>query len=89
MKPKERGGTKTSSFGVSKRESHDSSDFYSRKLYESRREDASTGQENPIDESLLDTVQCVDSRDISSQMRASISWSPRPRTTWGRTTILT
>lgn len=65
MKSKERGGTKTSSFGVSKRESHDSSDFYSRKLYESKREDASTDQENPIDESLLDTVQCIDSRDMS------------------------
>ena len=65
MKSKKRGGTKTSSFGVSKRESHDSSDFYSRKLYESRREDASTDQENPIEESLLDTVQCVDSRDMS------------------------
>ncbi len=65
MKSKKRGGTKTSSFGVSKRESHDSSDFYSRKLYESRREDASTVQENPIEESLLDTVQCVDSRDMS------------------------
>ncbi len=65
MKHKKRGGTKTSSFGVSKRESHDSSDFYSRKLYEGRREDASTDQENPIDESLLDTIQCVDSRDMS------------------------
>jgi len=65
LKSKKRGGTKTSSFGVSKRESHDSSDFYSRKLYESRREDASTDQENPIEESLLDTVQCVDSRDMS------------------------
>jgi len=65
LRPKKRGGTKTSSFGVSKRESHDSSTFYSRKLYESKREDASTDQENPIDESLLDTVQCVDSREMS------------------------
>ena len=64
-KSRERGGTKTSSFGVSKRESHDSSDFYSRKLYEGKSEDASTKQENPIEESLLNTVQCIDSRDMS------------------------
>jgi DNA modification methylase len=65
LKSKKREGTKTSSFGVSKRESHDSSDFYSRKLYENKEEDASTDHENPIDEILLDTVQCVDSRDMS------------------------
>ena len=65
MKPREREGTKTSSFGVSKRESHDSTSFYSRRLYDNECEPELPSKENPIGRGLLDTVQCVDSRDMS------------------------
>ncbi len=64
-KARGRRGTKTSSFGVSKRESHDSSGFYSRKLYGEHVEEDLTGEERAIGGELLDTVQCVDSRDMS------------------------
>ena len=65
MKPRERESTKTSSFGVSKRESHDSTSFYSRRLYDNECEPELPSKENPIGRGLLDTVQCVDSRDMS------------------------
>ena len=65
MKAKGRRGSKTSSFGVSKRESHDSSEFYARKLYSDRKEEPSDAHERPIGEDLLDTVRCIDSRDMS------------------------
>lgn len=60
-----RKGSKTSSFGVSKRESHDSSNFYSRKLYENLVEEPIEFVERDVSEDLLDTVQCIDSRDMS------------------------
>jgi len=57
--------TKTSSFGVAKRENHDSSEFYSRKLYDNtQRRDMGNG-ENPIPPRILDSVQLLDSRDMS------------------------
>jgi site-specific DNA-methyltransferase (adenine-specific) len=65
LKTKGRRGSKTSSFGVSKRESHDSSEFYARKLYSERKEGPSDDHERPIGEDLLDTVRCIDSRDMS------------------------
>ncbi|MCW3979747.1 MAG: site-specific DNA-methyltransferase [Candidatus Bathyarchaeota archaeon] len=65
MKARGRRGSKTSSFGVSKRESHDSSEFYARKLYDDRAEAPQDAEERPIGGGLLDTVQCVDSRDMS------------------------
>ena len=65
MKPRERESTKTSSFGVSKRESHDSTSFYSRRLYDAGGESELPVKENPIGTDLLDTVQCIDSRDMS------------------------
>ncbi len=58
-------GTKTSSFGVSKRESHDASEFYSRKIYEKQAGEPDDRVEGVIDDEVLDTVQCVDSRDMS------------------------
>jgi len=61
-----RKGTATSSFGVSKRESHDSSQFYSRRLYDASRTEAPSGceeREVPVD--ILDGVHCLDSRDMS------------------------
>ncbi|MCW3989340.1 MAG: site-specific DNA-methyltransferase [Candidatus Bathyarchaeota archaeon] len=58
-------GTKTSSFGVSKRESHDSSKFYSRKIYGETPENPGELIERSIPEAILDTVICGDSRDLS------------------------
>ena len=58
-------GTKTSSFGVSKRESHDASEFYSRKMYNNQINGLANAKEQEIDDDVLDTVQCIDSRDMS------------------------
>ena len=58
-------GTKTSSFGVSKRESHDSSEFYSRKMYRDAKENLGKHMEQSIPEEILDTVICSDSQDLS------------------------
>tara|TARA_Y100000590_G_scaffold202693_1_gene230112 strand:+ start:969 stop:2093 length:1125 start_codon:yes stop_codon:yes gene_type:complete len=59
-----RKSTKTSNFGVSKREGHDSSKFYSRKLFQAK----TTKKETEIIENdvgkLLDRIICSDSRDM-------------------------
>jgi len=65
MGSKGKRGTKTSSFGVSKRESHDSSEFYSRKMYGDAKENPGEHLERRIPEEILDTVICGDSRDMS------------------------
>lgn len=57
--------TKTSDFGVSKRESHDSSSFYSRKLYEDRKGEAIWDSvENAVPQALIDTVLCKSSEKM-------------------------
>jgi len=58
-------GTKTSSFGVSKRENHDSSDFYSRKLYDNNDKTADSEGTNVVPLGLIDSVQLLDSQDMS------------------------
>jgi len=58
-------GTKTSPFGVTKRESHDSSKFYSRKLYGSSVEEVDHAIEMAVPSDVLDTVSLRDSRDMS------------------------
>lgn len=68
-----RQSTKTSSFGVSKRESHDSSTFYSKKLYskfKEKKEEKYT--ENIINKDIIDNVHCLDSRDMSILPDSSI-----------------
>jgi site-specific DNA-methyltransferase (adenine-specific) len=65
VKAKRRKGTRTSRFGVSKRESHDASEFYSRKIYDNQAGEPDDSVEGVIDDEVLDTVQCVDSRDMS------------------------
>ena len=57
--------TKTSSFGVSKRENHDSSDFYSRKLYENNDKTADSKGTNVVPLEFIDSVQLLDSQDMS------------------------
>jgi len=65
VKAKRRKGTRTSRFGVSKRESHDASEFYSRKIYDNQAGEPDDRVEGVIDDEVLNTVQCVDSRDMS------------------------
>jgi len=65
LKSRGRKGSKTSSFGVSRRESHDSSEFYARRLYNDTIEEHPEFVENRIGGELLDTVRCIDSRDMS------------------------
>ncbi|MCE7733891.1 MAG: site-specific DNA-methyltransferase, partial [Candidatus Heimdallarchaeota archaeon] len=60
--------TKTSDFGATKRESHDSSHFYSSKMYTeitpANTED-SDGLENPLPKTLENKIIQADSRDLS------------------------
>ncbi len=60
-------GTKTSQFGVSKRENHDSTLFYKAKLYQKFRiEDGVREAENTISSEVLDKVLCQDSRKMDN-----------------------
>ena len=60
-------GTKTSTFGTSKRESHDSTLFYAGRLYRDlKSEDKVPEVENPIPPEVLDKILLQDSRDISN-----------------------
>ena len=58
-------GTKTSKFGVSKRENHDSSDFYSRKLYDNNEITVESEGSSPVPPELVDSVLLLDSRNMS------------------------
>ena len=60
-----RSGTKTSSFGTSKRLNHDSSSFYARKLYPEILPDKIKYIENAIPDNTIDRIHCLDSRDMS------------------------
>tara|TARA_Y100000590_G_scaffold197010_1_gene223760 strand:- start:204 stop:1328 length:1125 start_codon:yes stop_codon:yes gene_type:complete len=61
---KKRKTTKTSNFGVSKREGHDSSKFYSRKLFQGKTIKNETEIiENNVGK-ILDKIICSDSRDM-------------------------
>lgn len=65
--------TKTSKFGVSKRESHDSSLFYNSRLYENFNIDEKIPYfENPINEAVLDKVLCQDSRNMQNIPDSSV-----------------
>jgi len=67
------GGTKTSKFGVSKRESHDSSPFYSRKIYDDTRVDEDLPEtENPLPLGISDAVLCQDSREMDNIPDSSV-----------------
>jgi len=65
-------GTKTSPFGVTKRESYDSSKFYSRKLYGSSVEEVDHAIEMTIPSDVLDTVSLRDSHDMSPIPNGSV-----------------
>ncbi|AQX74566.1 SAM-dependent methyltransferase [Dehalococcoides mccartyi] len=65
-------GTRSSSFGVSKRENHDSSSFYSRKLYSGNKSEKIECTENTIPENIIDQIHGIDSRDMSILPDSSI-----------------
>jgi len=57
--------TETSDFGVSRREGHDSSKFYSRKLYGDSKADATlSSAENAVPQGCIDTVLCKSSEKM-------------------------
>jgi site-specific DNA-methyltransferase (adenine-specific) len=58
--------TETSDFGVSKREGHDSSKFYSRKLYDNNKDSASPASaENIVPAEYVDRVLCKSSERMA------------------------
>ncbi|MDD1776676.1 MAG: site-specific DNA-methyltransferase [Candidatus Helarchaeota archaeon] len=70
---KARKGSKTSSFGVSKRESHDSTAFYNTKLYQNAKiDEASAEVESPVPPEVLDRVLCQDSRKMENVPDSSV-----------------
>ncbi len=67
-----RAPTRTSGFGVSRRESHDSSPFYSRKLYASGRKDKEGSGENPLPDGYADSIFCKSSERMDELPDRSI-----------------
>uniref|UniRef100_A0A7J2TBU8 Type II methyltransferase n=1 Tax=Ignisphaera aggregans TaxID=334771 RepID=A0A7J2TBU8_9CREN len=64
-------GTKTYSFGVGKREAHDSSPFYSRKMYKDIELPESSPKdlvENPVPSEFLDKIILGDARDVLKKL---------------------
>lgn len=60
-------GTKTSAFGTPGRSSHDSSHFYNSRMYQDLMPDQPIHYvENQIPESLLNTLQCASSENLSA-----------------------
>lgn len=72
MKRKKR-GTTTSSFGVSKRESHDSKPFYNSKLYQDLKISEKLPEfENSVSSEVLDKILCQDSRKMDNIPDSSV-----------------
>lgn len=68
-----RRGTKTSRFGVSKREGHDSTPFYSSKLYQGLEIDEKlTEIENLVPPEVLDKILCQDSKKMDNIPDSSV-----------------
>lgn len=68
-----RKGTRTSRFGVSKREGHDSTPFYNSRLYQSLKVDEKKPEvENPIPSEILDKILCQDAREMNKIPNSSI-----------------
>jgi len=65
------GGTRTYRFGSGRREAHDSTPFYSRRLYESReppRPSPEDLRENPVPPELLDRLLVGDAREVLGRL---------------------
>jgi len=69
---KKRKGTKTSSFGTSKRENHDSSKFYSSKLYKNNAAEQTLESIENSAGKLVDKVICQDSRNLKQIPDSSV-----------------
>jgi len=61
---RKRASTATSSFGVSKREGHDSSKYYSGRMYDDMTQESDTGVANPLPADRENHIICGDSRNI-------------------------
>lgn len=74
MPQRKRVSTETQSFGVSKREGHDSSKFYSRKLYGQTKtnDPAAVEQENAVPAEYLDKVFCKTSEKMDELPDSSV-----------------
>ncbi|HEY0089640.1 MAG TPA: site-specific DNA-methyltransferase [Candidatus Lokiarchaeia archaeon] len=64
QKNRQEKSTKTSSFGSSKRISHDASDFYSRRLYNDLKENKIEYRENKVPLKCLDKIFCKSSENM-------------------------
>ena len=62
---KKTSSSQTSSFGVSKREGHDSSKYYDTKMYQGIPRESDVGDPQEFPEFLRDSLICGDSRDMS------------------------
>ena len=60
-----RRGTETSTFGVSKREGHDSSKYYNTRLYENIPKETDVGKSVYFPENFRNTFLCQDARNMS------------------------
>ena len=69
---KKRAPTRTSDFGVSRRESHDSSGFYGRKICEGPQVAGNAGIENVLPEKYADRIFCKSSEDMGELPDASV-----------------
>ncbi len=59
--------TETSAFGTPGHTSHDSSRFYSSRMYQDLQPDKTMKYwENPVSQKILDTIQCASSEDMSA-----------------------
>jgi len=73
MNKKRKSGTKTSKFGVSKRENHDSSIFYNSRLYNGRNSTKKVKYfENILDEKTINNVFCKSSKRMEELPEKSI-----------------
>jgi len=61
---RQRASTATSSFGVSRREGHDSSKYYSGRMYDDQTQESDTGMANPLPTDRENHIICGDSRSI-------------------------
>ena len=59
-----RGGTRTSAFGVSARESHDASEFYDSALYRGLPKESDVGEAHEFPEELRNRIICQDARKM-------------------------
>lgn len=69
---KKRAPTRTSDFGVSRRESHDASEFYRRKIYGAPHTAGQTSIENALPEEYADKIFCKSSENMEELPDASI-----------------